>query len=116
MSDAAEAIQAKRFSATRFREGYDVDDVDDFLDRAVQAVRRGDDLTSVVDDVRFRTVKFSEGYDMQEVDDFLDELKLVQRATPPGTPPGERPVTSTVPEPTLPTGTGGLRRWLFGRR
>ena len=133
MSDLAEEILAKRFTTTRFRAGYAVDEVDLFLDRVVVAVRGGDDLTPLVDGASFRTVTLAESYDVDEVDDFLEELKGRRPAagsapTPPTTPAQppvspsapppatRRPDSSTVPEPTLPTGTGGLRRWLFGRR
>ena len=118
MSDLAEEILAKRFTTTRFRAGYAVDEVDLFLDRAVVAVRGGDDLTPLVDGALFRTVTLAESYDVDEVDDFLEELKARRPAAGSGpTPPAtRRPDSSTVPEPTLSTSTGGLRRWLFGRR
>lgn len=135
MSDLAREIETQRFTTTRFRPGYDPDEVDDFLDRVIQAVRNGDDLTPMIDAARFRSVTLGEAYDEDEVDDYLEGLKHRQQAesTPPATAPASapsapatsqpsappaarRPDSSTVPEPTLPANTGSLRRWLFGRR
>ena len=49
MALTAEDIVNKRFQSTKFREGYDQDEVDDFLDEVVVEMRRvlaeNDDLT-----------------------------------------------------------------------
>lgn len=68
-----------RFNATRFREGYDVVEVDDFLDSIVESLRVAQpqmlaDLPQAIMDKQFQAVQFKEGYDMSDVDDFLDEL------------------------------------------
>lgn len=62
-----------QFTPTRWREGYSVADVDDFLDRVFHALSTGHPVPDV-DGARFRPTRFGEGYDMEEVDDFLDEL------------------------------------------
>lgn len=75
------------FTSTRFREGYHVDDVDDFLADVVPRVgdRPDPTLARRIVGARFRAVRWSVGYDMSEVDAYLDEL--VQRVGgPPSTP------------------------------
>jgi len=73
-------VREKRFSRTSFREGYDPDEVDAFLDRvattlAAYASGRPPEAPLTREHVlavRFRPTKFREGYDQDEVDDFLD--------------------------------------------
>lgn len=91
-----EEVVNKRFGATKFRGGYDQDEVDDFLDEIVVELRRlqqeehdlrlarsqgilpaeaASSLTpEYVVNKRFGPTKFREGYDQTEVDDFLDEI------------------------------------------
>lgn len=75
----ADDVRNVRFSSTKFREGYNQDDVDDFLDR-VEAHLRGTTSSAeplTAEDVvnqRFRGTKFQSGYDQDEVDDFLDRI------------------------------------------
>ncbi|WP_082495086.1 DivIVA domain-containing protein [Cellulomonas sp. Leaf334] len=73
----------QKFAATKFREGYDQDEVDRFLDRVTVTLRgleggetTGDAVTAdEVGAVRFHATKFREGYDQDEVDDFLDRVR-----------------------------------------
>ncbi len=67
-------IQSARFTPVRIREGYDLGAVDRLLDRAVEAVGRGEPLGPVLD-VPLPTVQWREGYDMAEVRSFLDGLR-----------------------------------------
>lgn len=91
-----EDVINRRFGATKFRGGYDQDEVDDFLDEIVVELRRlqqeegefrlarerGSFAAKSIpritpEDVinkRFNPTKFREGYDQNEVDDFLDEI------------------------------------------
>lgn len=62
------------FSTTRFREGYAVGDVDDFLDAVFTAISTGQPVPPIAAAV-FRPVRLETGYDMAEVDAFLDELE-----------------------------------------
>jgi DivIVA domain-containing protein len=77
-------VENTRFQATKFREGYDQDEVDDFLDRVV-ATLRGDGVDPVrlradeVRTIRFQATKFRDGYDQDEVDRFLDDIVLELR-------------------------------------
>ncbi|QXJ24899.1 DivIVA domain-containing protein [Actinomadura graeca] len=69
-------IQNARFSGAGFRSGYDVRDVDAFLDRVVAGLR-GSAPPVTARDVResaFRVVRLGPGYDEQEVDRFLVQL------------------------------------------
>ncbi|WP_442860322.1 DivIVA domain-containing protein [Arthrobacter sp. zg-Y40] len=88
----AEDVVLKRFQPTKFRAGYDQTQVDAFLDRAVQELRRleGDPLQlsqagpagiagplltpEQVVNQKFAPTQFREGYSQNEVDDFLDKL------------------------------------------
>ncbi len=78
----AEAVAGVRFSTTSFREGYDVEDVDAFLEACVETlrwleggVRPAAPLTmKQVRDARFGQTKFRSGYDQGEVDDLLDQV------------------------------------------
>lgn len=96
-----EDVVNKRFGATKFRNGYAQDEVDDFLDEVVIQLQRlqkeEHDLrlarsqgglplvpSTVLtpEDVvnkRFGATKFRDGYDQDEVDDFLDEIVVELR-------------------------------------
>lgn len=69
-------IRNARFSGSGLRTGYDVRDVDAFLDRVLTGLR-GSAPPVTARDVResaFRVVRFGPGYDEQEVDRFLVQL------------------------------------------
>lgn len=68
-------IETKIFQTVRFREGYDVDEVDEFLDQVIARAKADRPITPAeLDAQTFQTVRFKEGYDMNEVDEFLKEL------------------------------------------
>ncbi len=93
-----ETIDAARFTTVRLREGYDMQEVDEFLDiakRNLQLRYEAQDrlhaggsfrsldvglLSKHIENVEFTTVRLREGYDMQEVDEFLDALDEQIRA------------------------------------
>jgi DivIVA domain-containing protein len=69
-------IQNAKFASSGVRAGYDVRDVDAFLDRVVAGLR-GYAPPMTARDVResaFRTVRIGQGYDEAEVDRFLLQL------------------------------------------
>ncbi|GAA4228895.1 hypothetical protein GCM10022254_20100 [Actinomadura meridiana] len=69
-------IQNARFAGAGMRSGYDVRDVDAFLDRVIAGLR-GTAPPLSARDVRessFRVVRLGPGYDEQEVDRFLLQL------------------------------------------
>lgn len=66
-------LQRPSFTTGRFREGYDPQDVDAFVDRVFAALDGGEALTSAdIRGISFTPVRFREGYDVAEVDAFLD--------------------------------------------
>ena len=75
---SAEEVEGTRFEPRRFMEGYAPDEVDAFLRRVVDDLRRppgSGTLTSAdIDAVRFRATKFRAGYVQEEVDDLLDRV------------------------------------------
>jgi len=81
-SDVANA----KFAPTKWREGYDQREVDDFLDR-VRATLAGYEAGRPVDPLtpedvtlaRFQPTKFREGYRQDEVDDLLDRVVVALR-------------------------------------
>lgn len=90
-------IRNKTFQTVRFREGYDVDEVDDFLDEVIARLKAGNPMTATELAARtFQTVRFKEGYDVAEVDGFLDELAhgVTTDGTTAGSGAGARSSTS----------------------
>ena len=75
--DAVRRITRVRFTPVRIHEGYDMDDVDGFLDRLEQEARNGGDLAALVRGASFGKVRLREGYEIAEVDDFLREISDV---------------------------------------
>lgn len=74
-------ILTKVFPTTKFREGYEVEEVDSFLDALAEAYRQveqGADRFPVTADVivekQFTATRFSDGYDQVAVDDYLDAI------------------------------------------
>lgn len=69
-------IQNARFSGAGLRSGYDVRDVDAFLDRVIAGLRGVAPPVSARDvrESAFRVVRLGPGYDEQEVDRFLVQL------------------------------------------
>ena len=69
-------VQNAQFTGLRMRPGYDVRDVDAFLDRVVAGLRGVSPPVSAADvrECVFRTVRFGPGYAEREVDSFLEQL------------------------------------------
>jgi DivIVA domain-containing protein len=65
------------FRTVRMREGYDLDAVDDFVDRVIDALAGragGRSLTpEKIEAQEFKVVRMREGYSMDDVDDWLDD-------------------------------------------
>lgn len=90
------------FRTVRMREGYDLDDVDDFVDRVIDALdNRSGRRALTADEIEsfeFKISRFRESYVMDDVDDWLDtaaaELRKQQQATrtPPPPPAAPEPV------------------------
>lgn len=72
------------FSTTRFKEGYDIAEVDKFLRRIEAGEASAEDIRTVT----FSTVRFRSGYDTDEVDDYLDRV-IRQMGSSPTAPAGD---------------------------
>ncbi len=85
----AQDVADKRFMPTKFRNGYDQQEVDDLLARiqVTLTVVEGSPVPTTgplatakplraadVKSARFRATKWREGYDQDQVDDFLDDV------------------------------------------
>ena len=84
----ADDVRAVTFTRTRFREGYDTDQVDAFLQRvhevlATEEAGRSSQGILTPDEVlrqRFAATKYRPGYDQNEVDDLLDRVVIALRS------------------------------------
>ena len=90
------------FSTVRMREGYDIDEVDEFLDQARAALAADPPLMTPLDveTRRFHPVRLRTGYDMGEVDAYLDRLTEELRGRQdPDAQEAETPPRASVPVP-----------------
>jgi DivIVA domain-containing protein len=93
------------FRTVRMREGYDLDAVDDFVDRVIDALEGrpgGRSLTpEKIEAQEFKVVRMREGYSMDDVDDWLDdaagELRRLRSAARRAAPPAEPPPRAELP-------------------
>ena len=81
-------VDQQTFSTTRLRAGYEIEQVDQWLDEVVATMRahlagtpeavsvRADDVAAA----RFGVTRFRARYDMVEVDDFLDRVQATLAA------------------------------------
>ena len=76
MDGTYDAQAGTRFPTTKWREGYDVASVDEFVARAERAVsfRDGSVRSEDVEQVRFAPVRWRTGYDMDAVDTYLERV------------------------------------------
>ena len=71
--DLTRHIRESAFQVTGLRVGYDVDEVDVFLDEVCAALDQGEDVTDLLERARFSPVK-RKGYDRGQVDALLDRI------------------------------------------
>lgn len=76
-------VLKEQFRATKYSVGYDQKEVDHFLDRVVDTLRKYESGESIerqpvtadtVQSVQFAPTRFREGYDLLDVDKFLERL------------------------------------------
>ncbi len=100
MALTPEDVVNKRFQATKFREGYDQDEVDDFLDEVVNELRRlgeeNEDLRSKLGACERRVGELSRATVSREG---TDEREREREAAPVMAAPAPQPV---APEPARP--------------
>lgn len=103
----------QRFTPTKFREGYDQREVDDFLDRVIRSLAgtsSGPGLTSTeTHNWRFTPAKFRDGYDQAEVDAFLDRVVQTLSARESAAAPAPAQDPGNHPAPAAPAHALGLR-------
>src|SRR5512143_1225259 len=90
MALTPEDVVNKRFQATKFREGYDQDEVDDFLDEVVNELRR---LTEDNEELRQK---------LGACERRVGELSRASVARENAEPPAPAPVAPPVPAPAPP--------------
>ena len=104
MALTPEDVVNKRFQATKFREGYDQDEVDDFLDEVVNELRRmteeNDEMRTKLTACERRVGELSRATVAREANPEPAPAP-VQLAPPPPVPvPAPQPVAAVLPEPT----------------
>ncbi|WP_182378022.1 DivIVA domain-containing protein [Nocardioides sp. WS12] len=91
--DIARWVAEVRFTPVRMREGYDMGEVDVFLDRVVAVAGEPGAIAALVRGARFTPVRLREGYKMAEVDAFLAGLVGAEPASHVSAPaPAPRPL------------------------
>lgn len=100
MALTPEAVVEKRFQATKFREGYDQDEVDDFLDEVVAELRRlhaeNDELRS-----KLKTCELRVG-ELSRAGATSPQVVVQKVAEPPPAPePKPEPVPTPAPTPSF---------------
>ncbi len=94
MSLTPEDVERVTFRSTRLRQGYDEDEVDDLLERVIDAMRAGEPFDYLLE-TPLALTRMRTGYDPADVDAFLDRLRRVATKVPSGTSPG---VADTRPD------------------
>ena len=96
------------FRTRRVREGYDLDEVDDFVDRVLDVLEGKTGAGSApspeaIEAYEFRVVRFRECYSMDDVDDWLDAAAAeLRRAAPRQGQRAAAPVAAPQPVPPAP--------------
>lgn len=73
--ELADRIHSAGFSPVRFKEGYSMGEVDDFLDRLEAAARRGESLAPLFEGLDLPRVRLQVGYNVAEVEAFLGAIR-----------------------------------------
>ena len=99
-SRLARKVARVRFTPVRLRQGYDMGEVDDFLDQVQTALQEGRPVAPLVESVSFRRGFSREGYEIHEVDEFLSRLVERDATTPPDDGPyaGDPEVVARIRE------------------
>lgn len=92
----AAEVERSRFTPTRIREGYDMGEVDRFLEDLCARLRAGGPVAGLVARARFTPVRMREGYDMHEVDRLLERV-VRESGEGPAEAAGMAPAAPTVP-------------------
>jgi len=112
-AELTEWVQTRKFSTTRLRPGYNIDEVDAFIDAIRDSFLRVREPSLTPEEIRvkkFSTTRLRPGYDEEEVDAFLDkaELRLAGLTGIPLRPPSTAIKSGLYADPG---GQAGLRYW-----
>src|SRR4051812_30991825 len=103
MALTPEDVVNKRFQATKFREGYDQDEVDDFLDEVVNELRRlgeeNEELRTKLGSCERRVGELSRASVAREAAPESSPVPMQAAAPPPPPGPMPQPVQVQAPEP-----------------
>jgi len=101
MALTPEDVVNKRFQATKFREGYDQDEVDDFLDEVVNELRRlneeNEELRTKLGSCERRVGELSRATVAREAAPESAQMQIPAPTPPPA--PMPQPVAAVAPEP-----------------
>jgi DivIVA domain-containing protein len=101
MALTPEDVVNKRFQATKFREGYDQDEVDDFLDEVVNELRRlseeNEEFRTKLSSCERRVGELSRATVAREA--APEPAPVPMQAPPPAPMPVPQPVAAVAPEP-----------------
>ena len=108
-------VEARKFSTTRLRPGYDMEEVDAFADDIRDTFLGIREPSLTPDEIRtkqFSTTRLRPGYDEEEVDAFLDEAesRLAARAGTGRGAPASYPPSAADPAVAQPAGRSGPSR------
>ena len=108
-------VEARKFSTTRLRPGYDMEEVDAFADDIRDTFLGIREPSLTPDEIRtkqFSTTRLRPGYDEEEVDAFLDEAesRLAARAGTGRGAPTSYPPSAADPAVAQPAGRSGPSR------
>ena len=108
-------VEARKFSTTRLRPGYDMEEVDAFADDIRDTFLGIREPSLTPDEIRtkqFSTTRLRPGYDEEEVDAFLDEAesRLAARAGTGRGAPASYPPSGADPAVAQPAGRSGPSR------
>jgi DivIVA domain-containing protein len=102
MALTPEDVVNKRFQATKFREGYDQDEVDDFLDEVVNELRRlgeeNEELRTKLGSCERRVGELSRATVAREAAPEVAQVPVQVAPPPPAPMPMPQPVAAQAPE------------------
>jgi DivIVA domain-containing protein len=117
--ELVERVRSVQFTPVRFRESYDMQQVDEFCDQLEASISAGKPIAPMVKAARFTAARMREGYEREEVDNFFAEVVVLSVS---GAPPTVS-TTDTAYGPSFPVAATsvieerpGLMSRLFGRK
>jgi DivIVA domain-containing protein len=117
--ELVEHVRSVQFTPVRFRESYDMQQVDAFCDQLEASISAGKPIGPMVETARFTLARMREGYEREEVDSFFAEVARLSVSGSPSTVSS----TDTSHGPSFPVAATsvieerpGFMSRLFGRK